>query len=112
LKLDAEVILNKGAVMVLPRDVDKGSGLRAALEELKLPASAIVGVGDAENDQSLLRAVGYGVAVANALPLLKEQADWVTPSGHGCGVRELIERMLRDDVPARHAPAKVAEGFP
>jgi hydroxymethylpyrimidine pyrophosphatase-like HAD family hydrolase len=58
-------------------------------------------VGDAENDQSLLRNAGYGVAVANALELLKDKADWVTASGHGMGVRELIERMLKDDLPAR-----------
>jgi phosphoglycolate phosphatase (TIGR01487 family) len=101
LRLSAEVILNKGSLMVLPKEIDKGSGLHAALRELSLLRADVVAVGDAENDQSLLRNVGYGVAVANALPLLKDKADWVTPSGHGIGVRELIECMLRDDLPRR-----------
>jgi HAD superfamily hydrolase (TIGR01484 family) len=101
LRLNAEVILNKGSLMVLPKEVDKGSGLHAGLRELSLQRADVVAVGDAENDQSLLRNAGYGVAVANGLPLLKEKADWVTPSGHGIGVRELIERMLRDDLPPR-----------
>jgi phosphoglycolate phosphatase (TIGR01487 family) len=101
LRLNAEVILNKGSLMVLPKEVDKGSGLHAALRQLSLHRADVVAVGDAENDQSLLRNAGYGVAVANGLPLLKEKADWVTPSGHGIGVRELIERMLRDDLPPR-----------
>src|SRR5205807_1854727 len=45
-----QVILNKGAVMVLPGNVDKATGLRAALAELKIASSHVVGTGDAEND--------------------------------------------------------------
>ena len=101
LQLNAEVILNKGSLMVLPKEIDKGSGLHAGLRELGLHRADVVAVGDAENDQSLLRNAGYGVAVANALSLLKEKADWVTPNGHGIGVRDLIDRMLKDDLPPR-----------
>ena len=97
LKLDAEIIPNKGSLMVLPRGIDKGFGLAAALRELKIDASEVVAVGDAENDHSLLRGAGFSAAVANALPELKAHASWVTPSGHGTGVRELIERILKED---------------
>ena len=97
--LRAEIILNKGSLMVLPGGVDKGSGLRAACEHLQMPVSSFVAVGDAENDLPFLRAAGYGVAVANALPELKRIAHWMAPSGHGTGVRELIDRILRDDPP-------------
>jgi hypothetical protein len=38
------------------------------------------------------------VAVANALPALKERADLVTSGSHGAGVEELIERLLVDDL--------------
>ena len=34
------------------------------------------------------------VAVANAIPALKERADWVTPSSDGAGVVELIEKFF------------------
>ncbi len=98
MNIHAKVILNKGSLMILPPHVDKGSGLDAACREFGLDADQVVAVGDAENDQSLLRNAGFGVAVANALPLLKEQADWVSPSGHGCGVRELIQRILEDSL--------------
>ena len=97
LKLDAEIIPNKGSLMVLPRGIDKGFGLAAALRELKIDPSEVVAVGDAENDHSLLRGAGFSAAVANALPELKAHASWVTPSGHGTGVRELIERILKED---------------
>ena len=97
LNLDLEIIPNKGALMVLPRGIDKGFGLAAALRELKIDPSEVVAVGDAENDHSLFRGAGFSAAVANALPELKACASWVTPSSHGAGVRELIEKILEED---------------
>src|SRR5262245_25569754 len=67
MRLDLHVILNKGAVMVLPVDVDKATGLRHALDALGLTMHETVGVGDAENDRIFLAACGCGVAVAHAL---------------------------------------------
>jgi HAD superfamily hydrolase (TIGR01484 family) len=89
-----EIILNKGSVMVLPAGVDKASGLKAALDELGLPLASVVGVGDAENDRAFLDACGYSVAVANALPELKDHVDLVTRGRHGDGVEELIASLL------------------
>lgn len=92
--LELEVIFNKGAVMVLPSGVNKASGLAAALEELGIQRERVIGVGDAENDHSLLAACGFGVALANAVPSLKEKADHVTVNRNGRGVVELIEELL------------------
>ncbi len=89
-----DVILNKDALMILPRGVDKATGLTAALAELNLPPGETVAVGDAENDAVLLAVCGQGVAVANALPALKAAADWVTQGKAGQGVIELINRLL------------------
>lgn len=97
LRLERQVILNKGAVMVLPIGVNKGAGLAAALRQLKLSAHNVVGIGDAENDHSLLSLCAYAVTVANALPSLKEQADYTTKASHGDGVTELIEQLLAND---------------
>ena len=92
--LELSVVFNKGAVMILPTGVNKASGLAAALETLHLSAADVVAVGDAENDHAFLNACGFGVAVANALPALKERADHVTQADHGAGVVELIEGLL------------------
>ena len=94
--LELQVIFNKGAVMVLPSGVNKATGLSAALAELGLSPHNAVGVGDAENDHAFLKLCECAVAVANALPSLKEQADLVTRGDHGAGVVELIDRMLAD----------------
>jgi HAD superfamily hydrolase (TIGR01484 family) len=98
LGLELQVIFNKGAVMILPPSVNKASGLHAALDELGMSAHNAVGIGDAENDHALLGLCECGVAVANALPLLKERADFVTAGEHGAGVVELIDRLLADDL--------------
>jgi hydroxymethylpyrimidine pyrophosphatase-like HAD family hydrolase len=98
LGLDLDVILNKGAVMVLPAGVNKGTGVTRAAAKLALPLSAMVGIGDAENDCALLRACGVGVAVANAVPSLKEQADIVTRGARGEGVVEIIDRLVMNDL--------------
>jgi len=96
--LELQVIFNKDAVMVLPSGVNKASGLQVALSELRLSPHNTVGVGDAENDHVLLGMCECGVAVANALPALKERADLVTSGSHGAGVEELIEKLLSEDL--------------
>ena len=98
LGLELQVIFNKGSVMVLPSGVNKATGLKCALEELGLSWHNVVGVGDAENDHAFLSSCECAVAVANALPALKDRADWVTEGARGAGVQELVGRMLADDL--------------
>ena len=98
LGLDLQVIFNKGAVMVLPSGINKASGLKAALDELSLSFHNVVGIGDAENDHAFLAVCECGVAVANALPALKDRADIVTAGDHGAGVIEIANQLLDDDL--------------
>lgn len=98
LGLEWHIIFNKGAVMALPSSVNKASGLAAALDGLRLSPHNVVGIGDAENDQAFLRLCECSAAVANALPSVKDAADFVTRQDHGAGVMELIERLLDGDL--------------
>ncbi len=96
--LELQVVFNKGAVMVLPSGVNKATGLLHALGELGLSPRNAVAVGDAENDHALLALSECGVAVANALPALKDKADVLTRGARGEGVQELIGGLLKDDL--------------
>jgi HAD superfamily hydrolase (TIGR01484 family) len=98
LGLELQIVFNKGAVMVLPAGISKASGLSAALAGLRLSPFNVVGIGDAENDHAFLRACGCAVAVANALPIVKADADIVTGASRGAGVEETIERILDTDL--------------
>ncbi len=101
LGLELQVIFNKGSVMVLPAGVNKATGLAAALDEMGLSPHNVVGVGDAENDHAFLRLCECSVAVANALPTVKETADVVTRAARGAGVVELIDELLATDLAPR-----------
>jgi hydroxymethylpyrimidine pyrophosphatase-like HAD family hydrolase len=96
LGLELQVIFNKGAVMVLPSGINKASGLAAALADLGLSSHNAAGVGDAENDHAFLGLCECSVAVANALPALKEQCDHVTEQPRGAGVAELADLLVDD----------------
>jgi len=106
LGLELQVTFNKGAVMVLPAGVNKASGLSAALIDLRLSPLNVIGVGDAENDQTFLNGCGCSAAVANALPAVKDNVDIVLQRDHGAGVAELISLLCRDEAalvpPTRH----------
>ncbi len=92
--LELHVIFNKGAVMILPSGVNKATGLVAALKTMKLKASDVVAVGDAENDHTFLDQAGFPAAVANAQAALKQKALYVAEHSAGAGVVELIDGIL------------------
>ena len=97
LGLDLQIILNRESVMVLPAGTDKGAGFRAALAELDVESASVVGIGDAENDFAFLSLCGLSVAVANAIPSLKEQVQLVTSGEDGAGVAEVLQRLLTEE---------------
>jgi HAD superfamily hydrolase (TIGR01484 family) len=94
LGLDLQVIFNRESVMTLPVGVDKSTGFRAALAELGLASASVVGFGDAENDFAFLSLCGFSVAVANAIPSLKERVHLVTSGEDGAGVVEVLQKLL------------------
>jgi hydroxymethylpyrimidine pyrophosphatase-like HAD family hydrolase len=82
-----------GAMILMPRHVDKGSGITAAVEALGVGAHRVMAVGDGENDFSMLRAAGVRVAVPNAVPELGRDADYVTLEEDGKGLSEAVGRF-------------------
>src|SRR2546430_863642 len=96
--------------VVSPQTIDALEHVRASgrklilitgrlLEDLQMafPRLDLFTFGVAENDHSFLSLCECSVAVANAIPSLKEQADYTTKAENGDGVIELIEQLLADD---------------
>jgi Cof subfamily protein (haloacid dehalogenase superfamily) len=75
-------------------DVSKASGLQFVADRLGFTREQTVAFGDGENDLELIDWAGYGVAVDNADPRLKERADFVCPSADEEGVAQVIEAFL------------------
>lgn len=99
--LDLQVIFNKDAVMVLPRGINKATGLKAALRQMGLEPHHVVAVGDAENDLDFMHLCARSAAVANALDAVKEAADIVLHGRCGAGVVELIDTLIATDLAER-----------
>jgi hydroxymethylpyrimidine pyrophosphatase-like HAD family hydrolase len=98
--VERTLVFNKGALMLLPGGVTKGTGLAAALATLELSPHNLVGIGDAENDHAFLAVCEGAVAVADAVPALRERADYVTRSPGSAGAVEFIEEHVLTDAAA------------
>ncbi|MBK8595520.1 MAG: HAD hydrolase family protein [Holophagales bacterium] len=92
---------NRQELMLVPAGVSKGTGLFDALGDLGISRHSTLAVGDAENDHSLLGACELGVAVANAVPSLKEAADVVLSEGGSAGLARFLlgPAVLSDETP-------------
>ena len=96
--VDRTLIFNRNSLMLLPCGVTKGSGLEAALGAVEVSPHNAIGIGDAENDRAFLTLCEYGVAVADAVPALRERADYVTRAPAARGVVEFIEEHVLKDL--------------
>lgn len=82
-------IVRQGFESKLPTAETLAQSMNLSLEE-------VCYIGDDLTDLPVIRAVGLGVAVADAVPELLSAADLVTQKAGGQGaVRELIEQILR-----------------
>jgi hydroxymethylpyrimidine pyrophosphatase-like HAD family hydrolase len=81
-------------VEVAPRGISKASALARLGDELDVGAEEVVAVGDNENDHSMLRWAGVGVAMANATPGTLAVADRIIASNDNHGVAQLLEEVI------------------
>lgn len=82
--------------LIQDTDGHKLPAFEAMLDRHGLPFDGCAFVGDDLADLPLLRRVGLAIAVANAVPEVKDAARWVTRATGGAGaVREVAEGLLK-----------------
>ncbi len=81
-------------VNIIPKGVSKGQAVVRLINHTGIPVSQVMGVGDAMNDEPLLRAVGLPVAMGHAPEALKQVACWITSSVEEDGLALAIERYV------------------
>ena len=74
--------------------VNKGMALVYLGQKLGIRCEEIAAFGDGSNDKTMVETVGIGVAMANAIPELKEAADYITGSNDEDGVAAFIEQYI------------------
>ncbi len=80
---------------IFPKGVSKGKALNTICRELGISSSQVIAFGDHELDIPLIEAAGIGVAMGNAIPTLKEKADFVTKTNDEAGIAFALEHFLQ-----------------
>ena len=84
-------------IETMQKNVNKGTALRILREHLGLKKEQVLVMGDSENDLALFAEGGFRVAMGNAYPCLKEQADYIAPRFDEDGAARAIEELLLRD---------------
>lgn len=78
-------------------NTSKANALKEFSSISGIPLSGVMSFGDSPNDIAMIRESGFGVAMENALPEVKDAADHVTASNDDDGVARAIRLLLFND---------------
>ena len=76
------------------RGTSKAGGLALLAGQLGIPMAEVMAIGDSGNDLEMLRAVGLGIAMGNALAAIRAAAKATTCSNDEDGVAAAIQRFI------------------
>jgi Cof subfamily protein (haloacid dehalogenase superfamily) len=88
---------------VLSLEAGKQQALARLCADFQIMPRNVLSIGDSRNDVPMLKWSGVGVAMANALPEVRESVKYVTASNSEDGVALAIERFVLSD---KGAPPK------
>lgn len=75
-----------------PKGVNKGNALKKLCQRLHINADQVMAVGDEENDLSMLKFAGLGIAMGNAVPQVKKISTAQTLDNDHDGVAWAIKK--------------------
>ena len=76
------------------KNVDKWTALEFLKEKLQISSDEIVAIGDNVNDKKMIEKSGYGIAMGQSAPQIKEIADYITDSNVDDGVANSLDKLL------------------
>ena len=85
---------NWNCIDINNKTVSKGNALLKYASMTGIKPSEIIAFGDSENDVSMLKAAGLGVAVANADKCVKDAADDITDTNDNFGVPKYLKKIF------------------
>ena len=80
---------------LVPNGIDKAQSLQRLLGKINLTPADMIAFGDGYNDLSMLKLAGVGVAMANAAPEVRAEADYVTLSNEEDGVAAALNHFWK-----------------
>ena len=85
---------NSNLLEIVPTGVSKGNSLKQLIQKLGIAQEDIIAIGDDENDISMIKFAGLGVAMENAKEIVKKVADYITVTNEENGVGKIINDFL------------------
>ena len=79
---------------VMKAGTSKGNAAKHLAEMLGIKQEEVMCIGDSENDISMIEYAGLGVAMGNAMDIVKEAADYVTDTNVNAGVAKAINKFV------------------
>ena len=81
---------------VVPKGIDKAASLERLLERIHIKQEEVIAIGDGFNDLTMIKFAGLGVAMANAQPPVKANADKVTQyTNDEDGVAHFMDDLMK-----------------
>ncbi|MDI6617842.1 MAG: Cof-type HAD-IIB family hydrolase [Clostridiales bacterium] len=97
-KLDVEVTSSsKNNIEIMDKGVSKGKAVEYLGKYYNIRRDEIICIGDSENDISMIKYAGLGIAMGNAEDEVKDASKFVTLSNEEDGVSYAIEKFLLKD---------------
>lgn len=81
-------------IEVMARGASKGSSIEYLCNELGINRHQVMAIGDNENDLSMIRFAGFGVAMDNGEDIVKKASKYITASNEEDGVAKVIEKFV------------------
>ncbi len=84
----------KTRIEFVQKGMTKQQAISQLLDHLNIPSSEMIAIGDGENDISMLKMAGLGIAMENASEEVKKHADIITDSNDDSGVGKILKTIL------------------
>lgn len=78
-------------IEIIKKGINKAVGLEKISKYYGIPKDRIIAFGDEDNDTEMIQFAGHGVAMGNAIPLIKETANHITKSNEENGIAEFLK---------------------
>ena len=88
------IVCDSHLIQIIHPKADKQTALERIAADLGVPRERVMAIGDAPNDERMIRWAGVGVAMKNGWPQVHAAADHVVPSNDEHGVAVALRKFV------------------
>ncbi len=86
----------KFLIEIMPKEINKGTAVEYVAKHYGIDMDDVICVGDSDNDLSMIKVAGLGVATQNALERVKVHANYIAPSCNDSPIADIINKFCMD----------------